>query len=317
MLQLVLIGISAGAASALMFSSVASGSLFAVILFYLAPLPILLAAIGWMHVAGLIAAVVGAAALASIFGSYFFFAFLLGIGLPAWGLGYLTLLAKPKERQLEWFPPGQLVLWSALFGALVVVAAITNFGFDAESMQSGMRSAFERVIRANTGHAADAAIKLPGGGNPDRLLDVLVAAVPPIAAMIATLSNVFNLWLAARIVQISGRLRRPWPDLSEIRFPNWAMFALLGSFIGIFLPGLLGIILGVVAASLMMAFVMLGFSVLNGMTRHMNGRAFLLGGIYAAVIILGWPALFMILLALADSFFDFRSRADARKRPQI
>jgi len=46
MMQIFLIGLSAGAASALLFASVASGSPLSVLLFYLAPLPILIAAMG-------------------------------------------------------------------------------------------------------------------------------------------------------------------------------------------------------------------------------------------------------------------------------
>jgi len=57
MIQIVLVGLGAGAAAALLFASVVSGSLAAVFLFYLAPLPIMIAALGWSHLAGLIAAV--------------------------------------------------------------------------------------------------------------------------------------------------------------------------------------------------------------------------------------------------------------------
>ena len=105
MVQLVLIGISAGAAAALLFASVASGSLLSVPLFYLAPLPILIAALGWSHWAALIAAVVASGGLAMIFGGVFFLAFLAGVGLPAWWLGYLALLDRPASGPsptLEW-----------------------------------------------------------------------------------------------------------------------------------------------------------------------------------------------------------------------
>src|SRR6476619_2755422 len=74
MIQVLLIGLGAGAAAALLFASVASGSPISVVLFYLAPLPILIAALGWSHWAALIAAVVASASLAAIFGSFFFFA---------------------------------------------------------------------------------------------------------------------------------------------------------------------------------------------------------------------------------------------------
>src|SRR4051812_46947229 len=80
MVQLVLIGIGAGAATALLFASIASGSIISILLFYLAPLPILIAALGWSHWAALIAAVAASAALATVFGTFFFVAFLIGIG---------------------------------------------------------------------------------------------------------------------------------------------------------------------------------------------------------------------------------------------
>jgi hypothetical protein len=56
MMQVVLVGLGAGAAAALLLASVVSGSIAAIFLFYLAPLPILIAALGWSHIAGLIAA---------------------------------------------------------------------------------------------------------------------------------------------------------------------------------------------------------------------------------------------------------------------
>ena len=95
MVQIFLIGVGAGAAAALLFASVASGSPLAVVLFYLAPLPILIAALGWSHYAALVAALAAAASLAAVFNSTLFIAFLIGIGLPAWWLGYLALLARP------------------------------------------------------------------------------------------------------------------------------------------------------------------------------------------------------------------------------
>ena len=94
MMQILAIGLGAGAASGLLFASVASGSpLLSMLLFYLAPLPILIAALGWSHWAGLVAAL--SAGIGSLSPSgFFFFTFMLGAGLPGWWLGYLTLLAQ-------------------------------------------------------------------------------------------------------------------------------------------------------------------------------------------------------------------------------
>src|SRR5687767_3565672 len=114
MVQLFLIGLGAGVVTALLFASVSSGALFSIILFYIAPLPILIAALGWSHWAALIAAVTAAAGLATFLSPFFFITFLIGIGLPAWWLGYLSLLGRAEPSApggMEWYPVGRIVVW--------------------------------------------------------------------------------------------------------------------------------------------------------------------------------------------------------------
>ena len=63
MMQFGLIGIGAGAAAALLFASVTSGAWLSIPLFYLAPLPIMIAGLGWSHWAALTGALTGAPAV--------------------------------------------------------------------------------------------------------------------------------------------------------------------------------------------------------------------------------------------------------------
>src|SRR4029079_9913844 len=91
MMQIVLVGLGAGAASALLFASIASGSPLSFGLATFAQLPIMLAAIGWTHRAGLTGALVASAGLAIATTGSVALAFLLSIGLPAWWAGYLAL----------------------------------------------------------------------------------------------------------------------------------------------------------------------------------------------------------------------------------
>src|SRR5713101_6065941 len=143
MTQIALIGVGAGAAAALLFGSVTSGVGFSVILFYLAPLPIMIVALGWSHWAGLTAAVAAAAMLGGAFGILFFGTFLVSVGAPAWWLGYLALRGRPVANggapHMEWYPPGRLVLWAAMLGAAVVVAALAMFGGDEATIRHASR----------------------------------------------------------------------------------------------------------------------------------------------------------------------------------
>ncbi len=315
MMQVFLIGIGAGAATALLFASVASGSPLAVVLFYLAPLPILIAALGWSHYAALVAAIAAAASLAAVFNVTLFIAFLIGVGLPAWWLGYLALLARPVEGVpggLEWYPAGHLVVWTAMLGSAVVVAGILYFGTDEASFRASLKSFLERVFRSAERIGADSPLPLPSSADSGRVIEFMVALLPPTAAVFTTATNMLNLWLASRVVRISGRLHRPPSDLSAMRFPVYAPALIGGAFVASFLPGLFGHFGVVVTASMMLAYAILGLAVMHAITRGMNSRPFALGGLYAAVVIFGWPMLLLSMLGLADTAFDLRGRAARR-----
>jgi hypothetical protein len=297
MLQIVLVGVGAGAAAALLFASVVSGSIAAIFLFYLAPLPILIAAVGWRHVAGLVAAASATGAVSLLSGRFFIAVPVIAFG--AWWLGYLALLARPAVNggggALEWYPVGRLVLWAAAIGTLVVAAAVPNFGTDQETLQSGLRKTYERIL------------------SDQALIDVLVVAVPPAAAVFSTITNLVNLWLAARVVSISGRLTRPWPELAALSLPVSTAGLLAAAIAGSFLPDLLGILSGAFAASLLMAFAIVGLAVLHTITRGMGSRGVVLAGVYATTLILTWPLLAIAMLGLAETLLNIRGRV-ARKR---
>lgn len=319
MAQIILFGIGAGGVAALMFAALATGSALSMLLFYLAPLPVMIAALGFSHIAGITAALTGSLALFSAFNTLFATAFLVGVGLPAWWLGYLALLARPvaanDSEHLEWYPVGRLVFWTAVIGGGVVMLAIPQFGGDAESFRSALKAGFERVFRLQTATPADQPLKLPGISDTNLFFEFFAIVIPPAAAALTTLTLLINLWLAGRVVHLSGRLKRPWPDLHALALPTYAS-ALYALAVGAsLLPGLFGIIAGLFAASLTIAYAAHGLAVMHALVRPIKARAIILTSAYAAILLFGWPLLVIVILGLADALFDVRGRVSRRRGP--
>ncbi|HLL29341.1 MAG TPA: DUF2232 domain-containing protein [Xanthobacteraceae bacterium] len=308
MTQIVLIGLGAGVASALLFASIASGSVLAILLFYLAPLPILLAGIGWSHFAALIAALAAAAGLGVLFGFWFFIAHLLGIGLPAFILAYVAMLARHSSGgAVEWYPAGKLVLWSAGIAAVSTALTIPVFGTDLDSYRTAVKHILERIIRLQLGTPEGEPLKLPNGGDPNAALELFATVMPLMAAAVSMLTGLFNLWLAGRIARISGRLARPWPDLAAMNFPAMTPVVLLAAIALSFLASIVGVAAGMLAACLLLAYAVLGFAVIHKLTRAFAARGIVLGAVWLFVLVLGWPVLVIALIGLADGLFDLRA----------
>jgi hypothetical protein len=321
-LQNGLIGLGSGAASALLFASLTSGSYLSIALFYLAPLPLMIAGLGWSHWSALIGAAAGSALLAGMFGITFFIGFIAVVGAPSWWLSRLAMLARPvpaagdsnsTEPSVEWFPPGMLVVWCALLGAALVLVAFPLFGLDAASFHAGLSRMITHMLRIETGTPSGQPLNVPGIENVQRMVEVLTVIVPPAAAVLTTIINLINLWLAGRVVKFSSRLVRPWPQLSAMTFPVWLVL-LLAAAVGLtFAGGITAIAATIVAASLTVAYAVLGFGVLHEITRGLDSRPFVLGGVYASVLVLGWPMMLLFLLGVIETAAHIRARVAAKR----
>ncbi len=312
MLQNVLIGIGAGAASALLSVAGAFGPPSAIFLVIFAGLPIMIAAIGWSHFAALVAIATVFVGMFALFNFTVAIALALTVGVPAWWLGYLALLARTNEAgNLEWYPVGSLVFWAAVLGGATVAFALPFYGLDEETVQASLRGVIERAIRLRSDTPSDQPLSIPGVSNPARIVDFFVFVAPYLSAMAGAFINLLNLWLAGLTVRISGRLTRPWPDIPSMRFPAYAFAAVAVALAGSFISGLAGIFAGIFATVLLLAFAILGFAVLHAVTRGTRSRAILLGTAYTALMLLGWPILIASLLGLADAALDLRTRVAA------
>jgi hypothetical protein len=322
MIAIVLIAIAAGCASALMFASIVSGALISLLLLYFAPLPLMVAALGWGPLAATIGGIMAATGLGVIFGLPFCIAFAVMMALPAWWLGHLALLGRPITNgvssgngassaapALEWYPVGRILLWIAGFAVLTTMATLLTFGTDAATITETLRAGLLRILGPRIAASGDEIAQR---------IDAVVMIAPAAAANSTMTMLTLNLWLAARIAATSGRLHRPWPDLKSTDLPPMTLAALSVAIAFCFSGGLLAILAQTVAAALLMTYALTGFAVLHTLTLGLKSRALWLGATYAIVVVSGgWVILAMVVLGLADAVFGFRQRYLQRRPPPL
>ena len=312
MIMYILIALAAGSASALMFASIISGALISLLLFYLAPLPLMVATLAWGPLCGTIGGIGAAMGLGLMFGLPYCVAFAMTIALPAWWLGHLALLGRsvtaghaagadpsPVAPAVEWYPVGRILLWITAFASLSTMAALLTLGTDAASITDALHQFMLRILEQQAS---------PVGADTDRFIDGLVMVAPAAAAGVAMLTLTLNLWLAGKITVTSGRLSRPWPDLKNVALPPMALAALCAAIAFCFSAGLAAIGARIITSAMLLAYALVGFAVLHTLSLALKNRAFWLGSAYAIALIFVWPALALVALGLADAVFGFRQR---------
>jgi hypothetical protein len=319
MIVIIPIALAAGAASALMFASIISGALISLLLFYLAPLPLMVAALGWGPLAATIGGIAAASGLGLMFGLPYCIAFVIMAALPAWWLGHLALLGRPiagpgagngaaqAAPAMEWYPVGRILLWIATFAVLTTAAALLTLGTDAEIITGTLRRGLLRLLSPRDGTSPSDKI--------EQVINALVFIAPSAAAIVFMMTLTLNLWLAAKITATSGRLHRPWPDLKSAELPPMTLAALSAAIGLCFVGGLLALLAQIVTTALVMAYALTGFAVLHTLTLSMKSRGLLLTGTYVMVVMFTWPVLAMTVLGIADVIFNLRQNYLQRRKP--
>jgi hypothetical protein len=312
MINFLTVGILSGLASALLFAVVVTGSPLGIILSYVAPLPVLIGALGWNHRSGLVATAVGGLATALAFRPEAGLAFVIGSALPAWWLAYLALLGRPNpDGFLEWYPLGRLLLWVAASSAVITfVGALALGSWDYGTYRDALRGTIENVIRIQMRIPSGTPLPPTFGGVPrEQFLDALVGAVPFLAATAFSLVLSLNLWIAAKVVAISQRLPRAWPAIPATRMPHSALLLLAAVVLVSFVPGLVGVLALAFAGGLLMAFALQGLALLHHVSRGRPGRTGLLVGAYILLAFIAHTFLPLLALAgIADTAVDLRRR---------
>ncbi|MCB1495886.1 MAG: hypothetical protein KDJ86_08890 [Bauldia sp.] len=305
MVQIILVGLVAGVAGALLFLSPIGGTTLAFPLFTLCGLPVAIAGLGWTLIAGLIASAVAAVVI------------LVAISGPA-AIVYLALFAGPivwmarfagLSRQdggdggIEWYPIGRILFHGTFAAAIGLVVVGIVIGFDPATITDEMVSTLSDWLAQSPDVAAPPSVE-----DIEPFVRFNVAAMPFTVSAILVIILVFNMWLAGRITDASGRLPRPRPPLWTAALPNEAVVVLAAALAASFIPGAIGHAAGTLVGGLGAAFALVGLAVLHATTMASNLRTLILVTVYVVLILFGFPIVLLTLLGLADGFVNLRAR---------
>jgi hypothetical protein len=305
----VLYGLGAGLTSALLYGSVFTGSTLAVVLFYLAPLPLMLAALGWGWQTAALGALAGALADAAVLGADVGLFFALTCAAPAIWLCRLAMLSRLGESGPHWYPPGRLVAWAAAFAIALGAVAMIAIGPDAESFRANVTAALEQHLGSQPGEEADEA-------ELERMSDYLAKLLLPATVSVWLITILANLWAAGRTLASSSRLARPWPDLHALDLPRPFIAVAVASLAASLLPGAAGLVGVAALGAAIIAYLVVGLSILHAITLGLASRRMLLAIAYVAMFAFVFIALIVAAIGIAEPWIRLRARARGRNPPR-
>ncbi|MGJ0509465.1 MAG: DUF2232 domain-containing protein [Methylocystis sp.] len=303
----VLGGIAAAAIGAVVVRGGFGGLIFA----HLAPLPLLIVALGFGVVHGATAALAATIVLSFAVHPVIGMGYALLVAGPAWLAAYVASGAPRQGRDFI----TRNVSSAACLAAAGALAAVVILWLVVATVSFGSLDEALNPIRARAFLILDAMMRdkeLPEGANPTELSGVIARSVPAFLAGYAALIHIANIWLGAFIARASGLLTKEWPDIAmDYRLPR--------SVAGLFLSGVALSLFGgtsgaiglVLVATMGMLLMLQGLAVVHVWVRGSRSSALVLSILYFMLGLLGWPIVPLAVLGGADTVFNYRDRRSA------
>ncbi len=299
-----LMAVAAGMASAFALLSLVSGSLLAMPLFYLAPLPLYLTGLAWGAKAAGIAALGGTLAIGVAGGLLVATPYAVVMAAPAWLVCRHALRSRSNANATtvdDWYPVGDLLARMTLMALTLFVVAALSIGGEGgglyASVDAALRSGFEQMAP----HLDPATIS--------RSVDAMVPLFPGMLGANWLLMTAVNAAIAQGVLKRSGRNLRPSPAYGSLALPQWAAWPLLAAALMALVGSgdieYLGRNMALVAAT---PFFLLGLVVVHRIIGGIQGRGAMLIAFYMILLISGWASLVVAGVGLLELWVGLRQR---------
>jgi hypothetical protein len=304
----ILIGLSGGLASAVLFYSAAHGSpALSAALLLLTPLPTLIAAVGWGLGAALTASLSCALVMSATVSLASAVGTLVSLGVPAIGIAYFAFLSRrvgddPNVR--EWYPAGRLLTAIALYGGALPILLLPLSGGSYDDLRVPLADLMRRFSKE-----AATELHLPPMSEQQQEFAVamMLKTLPGFMAGYWMIVFTVNTYLAARVAQISGVFARDWPDLPAMKLPKDALVVFAVGVLAVFATGVVSIGGIGMLGSFMVLFFFAGLGLMHSLAQRRTVMVLFMT--YGALLLAApYTAIALILGGLTDTAFDLKAR---------
>ena len=308
--QALVAALGAGVASALLVAVLQPQSVFGVLLFLIAPLPLVVAGFSYHPLVAALGALLGCLFLDIFIMPTLSLVYALLAGLPAWLICEGSLrrgrFGAFLRDEHAYFTPGVILVGIAAYVSALVFGGAVWISPSYEGLRGYLYSAFEETMRAQYGIEGKDGLRLPDGTDLAPIGRLYARAIPSLVALPFFLMMVISGYLGARVARVSQRIARPWPDFRRIRLPVFALPLLLVSIGVAFLGGFIGLSGELLTLTLSLCFLLQGLAVIHFRLRAAKGLRWLITCCWAVLIVFGISGFAFAALGILDQIFDLR-----------
>lgn len=296
----ILIGLLAGAASAILLLASGQPSMLSIFLFAAAALPIFIAGLGWSNQASITAVVSAFIILAIVVSPESALVSTVTTLLPSAWISHLTTLARSADEiggpddQLVWYPLPQIMLHLAtlMVFATLTIGWLLDYGPEVTSV----------LVQA----LVDALNQSGDQPIPIQNIDAVTATLTKLLPMIQSAMWViilFTAWyLAGHIVRLSGRSKRPRDNMhTSLRMPSLALIFVGLGLLLMFLDGTISYIGAAITGGFGAGFMMSGLAVFHKKTLGKMWRGTALWAVYILILLFSIPAAIFAIMGLFEA----------------
>ena len=295
-----LIVVGAGAISGFASLAFLSGVPGALLVVYLAPLPLLLVGLDQgikaVSIAGVSGIVTSTVAGTMLSGGLF----TVIHAFPAWIIVRQALLkySAPDTKNKEWYPAGSILCILSVFSSGILMMIIVWSQGEVGGLRGLIKSYLDQVFT----YVMPVDDVLRGD-----LVQLMVPLFPGYMGTSWVLMVVFNASIALAILTRFDRTERPKSKLANLMLPDWmSWFIVVSASIALLSQEELEFFSRNLTLILAVPFFFLGLAIFHKLASHAAFPRMLLTAIYVALFLSGWIALVVIITGIIEQWFGLR-----------